>query len=87
MPTFTFDEAERTLFRLRERKLDDFYQVFQLIQSDSYSIRSKNKTRMTQCKIKVNLGFTVPYKGEIIVLHGKKINQKTKNISCWKNQF
>ena len=42
---------------------------------------------MTQCKIRVNLGFTVPYKGEITVLHGKKKNQKTKNIRCWKNQF
>ena len=41
----------------------------------------------TQCKIRVNLGFTVPYKREITVLHGKAKNEKTKNIRCWKNQF
>ena len=37
---------------------------------------------MTQCKIRVNLGFTEPYKGEITVLHRRRKNQKTKNIIC-----
>ena len=41
--------------------------------------------RKTQCKIRVNLGFTEPHKGEIIILHKKKKQQKKNR--CWRNQF
>jgi len=43
---------------------------------------AKCESFKTQCKIRVNLGFTEPYKGEITVLHRKNKNQKTKNIRC-----
>ena len=36
-----------------------------------------------QCKIRVNLGFRVPYIGEITILHEKKKNQKAKDIRCF----
>ena len=35
-------------------------------------LTNKADRHKTQCKIRVNLGFTKPYKGEIAVLHRKK---------------
>ena len=38
----------------------------------------------TQCKIRVNLGFTEPYKGELTVLHNDKKIKKLKNLDAGK---
>ena len=43
------------------------------------------KVIRTQCKIRVNLGFTVPYKKEITVLHKKKIKKLKISVAAKNN--